>query len=526
MRNAVVTALVVFFLVVAGGGVITWFVQASAAKKSVEQAIAQANQNGFTLTYDSLATSGFPTALTVSIVKPHFTGRIDPIAKAFLASMPNPDVQNMPEWDVDVALDGNVDLSVNFLSDHYTMNMSGNFRSGSKIGGQAEPGSESVGSSTCSVQIQHPHAVFGILWNFELLAQEGADLPHNLRMVDCVIPAHTMTDAASKEVLMNHADSRIYVTSAPSGNQQQLRIVVKMGDTEVTPAGDKWFAAYSAALVPHGMPPHLSVYGKQNLDLDVTYNGPSDWQAHGADTPLDINISKFSLNSQVSKSDLVFHFSNTPSNGSHTGALSFKATTSVTEQYDALMQELVHNFINDLYTSTDPQLTALRESVQGFKPDDLYSIVSPAIPSLHSLGTLVQAVDVSFQLAPGFSSGDINLAGLEFSASPYGITAKGTATRTAGQPMPAVDMSFACNNCLKLVDDIVDYTGRVQKVVVAIHPEKAAALTIDPALVDGIKGLMGALALPNNGADKTTLNYTITTGPTASASAASRWARS
>jgi hypothetical protein len=315
--------------------------------------------------------------------------------------------------------------------------------------------------------------------------------------------------------LMSSGGGRIYITHILSATSRQARLYLKASDSEVTPQGDALIAAYMQVLSPdYPFPAHLSLYGKQNMEIDLTYNGPSNLLQTPGQSLVEIKLGKFDISNQMYNSSANFYLKNDIQGDARAFKLSLKAESTVNEQYDALLQEMIRSMIRGLYTNKDPKLAAAQPFLQQYTPNQMYAIVYPAIPNLHSFGKMVEAVDFSFQGSPDFKVGDATLDTFELSAAPYGITGKGSAKLTVGHPLPVGSLTLVCTNCPRLVDDMAAYNARLQKTVIYFNPAQAASMTLDPKLVEGIKGFLGIIA-QTAGGDKNTFTYVITSDETA-----------
>src|SRR5262249_41686264 len=153
--------------------------------------------------------------------------------------------------------------------------------------------------------------------------------------------------------------ARFYITHAPTASDRQLRIYLKLTDTEITPQGDTLVAAYVKALSPdYSFPVNYSVYGKQNIELDFSYKGPASWDTASKNPPLDIHLGTFQISNQVYHSTTSFQLTNGTSGTARSARAYFKSESAFTEQYDALLRTAVQAFIARVYATKDkdPQL--------------------------------------------------------------------------------------------------------------------------------------------------------------------------
>jgi hypothetical protein len=523
MRNSLLLGLLIFTIVASIGYCIVWFDQSSQMKKAIEQAVAQINSQQKYVTYDAIETSGFPTELHVSIVNPHFSGQIDKLLKEMAAKAhPNQPIasQPMPQWNEDFRLNGRIVIGINMLSDHYSLRVSGNSQRTATIGNQTiSIASESASDTVCALQMTRSGNALSTLWNYQgFLRNNASDFIRDLRLLDCNSSGGVISNATNNEKLVSNGPWRIYVVNQPAGEQQQIRLYSKVIDMEVTPQGDAILSLQRGAISPgFSTPAKYSLFGKQNLEVDFSYAGPSDWKADKHNMPLNISLDKFDVTNQIHTSNMTFFLTNTPSGNNRSSRLAFKAEENFAEPYDTFVQDVVHNFVGEIYASNVQQAPWQGLKLK-YKPDELYALISPAIPNFHSLGKTVISLDTGFQGAGDFSSGDVTLTDLEISTSPYGIKGSGTAKRTDGQPFPEGHMLVTCSNCTRLVDDVISYIARAQKTLSYFQtPQQAAASTpIDPSLAEGLKNFLKALAAPvkDTDPDKNSFVYVINSDKT------------
>lgn len=511
MRKKLLVILLLVLVIAGGGYGALWFVQASQAQQQVETLIARINAKQPYVTYESIGTSGFLSDVVVTIHKPHFTGRVDTILKELFAydQKSASDFSTMPEWTADLALDGDISIRINMLSDHYVMTTSGSWKNTNTMGGVTESvSSKPMGDTVCNLKMQRSDGLLKDMWNLKL-ARDGQKFSDDFRELDCIIPASSVADA-SGAVLTSNGDGRFFVSNMPASGSNQVRFYLKSIDSEITAAGDKWFETYMRALFPGAThTSKFSAYGKQNIEVDFTMTAPSDG-ANLMTAPLDINLSKFVLTNQVYNTNAVFQLASSVNGDSRSGKLLLKAESNFGEQYDVMMQDILRSMIDDIYKGNNPQYANLKPMFDKYTPDQAFAIIAPALPNFHSMGKTVQNIDLTYQGNAMLTSGDFNIATFEVSTSLYGISGNGTGKMAPGQLSPASNVTLTCSNCLRLVDDVAAYMGRVQKAVAAFDENAAAAMVIDPRAVEGFKNFLAALAEPSkDAADKSAFTYTI-----------------
>ncbi len=536
MRKIIFIAFTVLIVVVIGGFSVSWFLQASEIKRNVEAAIARVNATQQYITYQSIETSGFPSDVSVSIVNPRFAGRIDTLLKemgqakpgAVLTDAEKQELERfsqLPEWSEDITLNGAITLSVNALSDAYTLSLQGDWTGNGKIGTQAIA-MESLGDNTsCRLEMARG-TLFTTLWDFDALTRDPARLAPDFRLLDCVAPTATITDRNTKEALVKSGGARVYITSAPEGDQRQVRFHLKVTDSEVTAAGDPLYETYFnivRVFDPFFYYPKLSSMGKQNIEVDFSYNGPADMKKDFQSANFDVRLDKFIMNNNLSNSSGTLVFIKTPdAAGNQSGKAGYRFESVIGAQYDAYLRDYARFMVNQAYANGSvnvpgPLLAEFQPTMEKYTADEMYAIIYPAIPNFQYLGKIVQGIDIGYQLDKTLASGDVTLTSLDFSATPYGVTGQGTLKQTQGQLFPTSNIRFSCRNCLVMVDDIFAYAARLKAVLAYFKPEEAAEMLLPPELVQGTKDFLDRLS-EKNPADLTTLNYTVVSDPAAGVS--------
>ncbi|MDE3016760.1 MAG: hypothetical protein KGI29_07595 [Pseudomonadota bacterium] len=511
MRSVFLIGLAVFLAVAGGGYCIGWFAQASRMKAGLEEAIASLNARQNVLTYRAIETSGFPGDVTVAIINPRFSGRVDLLLKSLPVAPGRPQpFTALPEWQEDDALNGRIAFSINALSNYYRIGVNGNVRHESRLAGQMIAADiHHNGESDCTLQLSRGSWSAG-LWDYQAILHKGGDLLRDVRLLDCSSPGYAVT-GAHQETLISSGPGRLYIASAPTQGMERLRVYLKMTDAGITTAGDAWLTAYAQAF-GNRIPMQLSLYGEQNTEIDFSYAGPASMQQTGTE-PIDIRIDPFRLANQSSTINAGFYFVDSgPASPRHVH-VAFKAVSNFSGTYEAIEQNMLRRLIQDAYADKNrqhagasPYLAALDK----YTPGQMLAILTPAIPDLHTLGQLTQSLNASYEGAADFKTGVITLADFELSAAPYGVTGKGSAHLATGQPLPAGSLSLTCTNCLRLVDDAAGYAGRLQTTFSYFDPATAAGMTIDPRLVDGIKNFLGSIASPmRDAAGNATFVYAI-----------------
>jgi hypothetical protein len=487
-----------------GGFYALWSNNANNTKKEIEQIVTNLNGLNSTVTYDTLIASGFPFELNISIVRPHIMGHIDRlISKDFIENGLHK--QALPDWSEDFTLNGNIVLSANLFSNKYKMLVQGNWDGKSSIAGKpVAVSSESIGDSMCELQLQRtPAEMLENLWNFKPFTEAKMDASsgfmENFRSFECTNLGGKLIDSTSKEVIASNSGSNLLIARTPSQDGlSNIHFYVKIVDSEVTKAGDAFFANYTQAFNSNAQPLPLSLSGKQNMEIDISYNGADDWKNPEAkNLPLDVQISKFIFSSDAGQGNISFHLSNDKKDAVRNASISYKSEVTAT---DVMRKITAENIANTFRTTT-------------VKPEELATIAFSVTPDFTSLGKIVAAIDAKYTGDDNFN-GEATLSSFELSTTPYGLTANGSAKKLAESPAPNGNLSISCNNCIALIDDGAAYAKRVQSAIATFEPQTAAFIDVSPESVQKFKDFLLAISTPTDGNLKFDIVSTGTAEPT------------
>ncbi len=513
MRSAILIGVAIFIAVLAGGYGLTWYGQAKATRQAIENAVANINKTQKLVSYDRLETSGFPRQVNVAIVHPRFSGRMDVLMKqisdaASQAGTPmHTPLPTQKEWEETATLNGQIIFGVSALSDHYTMQVVGNWTSVAKVDGKTfTTNYNQSGGTFCSLQLQRNASLLSSLWNYETLARDSAALTRDFRMFDCAFPSTTVTQ--DSKTLGRSGPARFYISNAPLLDVQHMRVYLNATDIEATPDGDEAVTAFFRAIDPSkAYPRNLSAYGKQAIDIDFSYNGPSSLA--GVTNPnLEISLGKFDIGNAAYKTHVAFFVKNAFDGTKNHSKLTFRGDSSFTPQYDTLVRDLIRSVIEEAYTSADPRFMEFQATMHQYTPEQMYAIIAPTIPTFSALGNVVQSLDLDFTGDQQLTNAEATLNDLELSVTPYGIKGNGIAKRENGG-QPSGQMGITCTNCAQMIDDVFNYAYRLDTALMYFNPQQAAAMAPNPQLAEGIKNFL----LQLSGQDKVNWAYDIVSDP-------------
>lgn len=495
MRNAILLGFLAFIITAAGVWCISWYTQASHTKKMVEQHIAQINGKQLLIAYDSLETTGFPTHMTLVMQNPRFSGRIDqllqeqPELKTILGLH-----ETLPDWQENIALSGDIRLTVNALSNQYQLLTQGVWSHKPVVNGTPIYSvNSSPASNICTVELSHI-SLLGTLWSFNPSGNLNDQLAE-LRSVDCHASPYQLIDTASNNIVMQSGARRLFFKNEPNGDQHDIRLYFKQADMEITPRGEALFMAYAGPLVQsaYSFKSLFGAHGTQNAEFDLTYKGPLTGGNPSISTPLEINLSTAAFSNDLYSMKGHFFISNKPQGNRQDVTINTRFESSYSEAYDTYMRQMLREFVDRPALPAEPAGEAFAAALQAYSPDENYALLEPLLPTLHAQGILVQSLRASYSGQSDLTTGDMNLADLTLSNSLYGITMNGAAARSADSPLPQANITLYCTNCPQMAEDIMSYAGRLNNVM-RTYSSEPPAFSITPQGIEGAKRFLYVLS--------------------------------
>lgn len=497
MRKNAFMALALALAVAAGGFAVTWFLQAKQLKKTLEVYLARLSETAPGFRYEAIEMSGFPSEVSVSIVNPRFTGRVDEVLKTIAEHEGSTRAFSAAKsWEEDVALNGAITFSINAFSNRYGARIRGEWHEKGMVGDTPTALTlHAEAESQCVLEMKRASGLFGPLWSYELLEDRTA-LVKAVRALDCVFPAHTLADAASGEIFMQSAGTRFYLSHEPGdADWISFRLYLQSDANAFTVRGDDLMALYMRAFVPGRSAVRYSLYGKQNLLVDMSYAG----RENTSPPEFELRVEKFNFTSDLHSLKGHVHALSKAASTGREGKLNLRFSASFAPEFREALLETLTDILEEARQSADPKLVYLQPYVQRYSLEQARQIIGQALPDLHSLGVITQAVDYSVQGSADFTKGQFSLNELELSTGLYGLSGKGNGSRTDGQMFPQANLTLACRQCLVMIDDAAAYSARLSEAVAAFDAELGQRLLLSPAKAQGLKNFLSALAPPAEG---------------------------
>lgn len=495
MRKIVI-GLVAFVIIATAAISITWYNRSTEIKKNIASYFSSFTTADSKMTYEDIEISGFPFAMNVTIVKPHFTGRINKIA-ARLGLDDTLKTTPLPEWQEDYALDGDIKLSVNMFSNKFRMEMHGNIAGNGKLLGKTMVlNIIPAGDSACELEMAGGGWALGNLWNFYSLANRGVESLKDFRSVDCVHPGGNITVNASNDQALSFGNYRILISRTPENSLSDIRFYIKFKDVQATKAYDEFYYTYQQAISPNSKSILPSLYGTQNVEVDISYKGTENWNNPDAkNLPLDLKVNKFSLSNAAYQSESSLSLTNSVKDNVRDVALSYKSETTAVELLRTLIRTEINNTISMLLSNQSIQNNETREArdrLGSLSPEKIDQLIATIIPDFVSLGKITTAAEANYSGDDNLTNYQGNLSSFQISASPYGITGNAAVKKDNGSQASG-NISIVCNNCLHMLDDGAAYLRRLSDALVVLSPKTLHGWNISPETIEGIKQFMLAL---------------------------------
>lgn len=513
MRNPILMACIIFCVLLFSGLGISWSTQAKKLKQALTEHIETLNNGVPYITYEKLETSGFPWNVYLSITDLRFTGRLDVfLSKMLVEGDPKKFKELFPDmrvWNEDVMFEGEITLGVNALSDRYSLKLDGTLKNSTFVDNNLINHHVKMDSPvTCSLELRRKRSFLASLWDITVLGNvEPRDFAEDLKELNCSFPPAQAYDTEKNEIMASKGPSQFSLVQNLDGNKRSARLYVKSDDVEVTPLGDSILHFYIQIVDgPEAVPPRLTDAGKQNAELDFSYEGPIDLKDLTTEA-MDVALNKAYVESKQGLSNMSFNYTVVPDGTKRDVSLQYGFQLLPKPGFDDMLKNKAYDYLHYIYTRSSPDLAAVQKSLSQYEEEKSYEIILPAIPNLEPLGAITQQLSLNYKGANDLKAGEFSLNQFEMGFTPYGIQAQGN-LRLAEDQLPDPNFNITCRNCVQMLNDGVSYINRLHSSLAKFDAQTAAPLLIDPFWFNGIKQLLSQTARVNE-TSPADLNYMI-----------------
>lgn len=463
--------LVVLVLAAAGYGGL-WFTQAKVAKDQVTNMLASLNQQGEYLTYESITSTGFPLEVGVSINNPVLNLPLSTMLKPLAQSMPiTPDgsdaadmrksLLNLPDWQERIALDGRILITVNALSNAYTITPEGSYSGTSSLAEETTQYNVTTNSNPRGCHLQFKEAIasesFLNLWNWQALSQNPEALLKNLQRFNCDIPGYEYT--YDNAPVLTAKPASLAFSNQTSGDMLDMNFELNAKGLKATEAYDALVNRYYQAIYGTTLPKHYSIsqYGEQSFSLKgLVKLNEKEPQLH----PIHVELGDFTFTSDITNSTYSLRVKANPTgNMSGNGEIYSKMTLNSNETGYQLYLSQADEFANNLLSQLPPAQAKL------INKEALNAAMRKIVPKIHELGELMYELDVKAD-AKEAGAIDVSLDNIEFGATPYGLKAVGKLNiASILLPIPTGNIDLTCRNCTNFVNDLAAWADTLKPLI-------------------------------------------------------------
>ena len=507
MKKIIPLALLMCVLMVVATYCTSWFLQARALRQNVEAWVNSVNNENRKITYDAIETTGFPKEMIVRIRNPHFVGRADLLLsdlarytaalKGQSAGMLAP--PTYAQWQEDAKLNGNLVLTINMLSNVVRLKSEGTWSNTSTFEGKTVSlNTEFEGALMCElVQKATPASFISPLWSLDQMRLNKETLDSTFKSAACNIPAYTVENATTNQVLLSGGASQFSLYSTPSDTRTDVKFALQLHDIETLPEGDEIYTLYHRAMTPQGQwatPAHPSMLGKQNADIGLSLSAPKD-EAKWKSEPVRFELAPFKISNAAFSTDGSISIDSAPNKDDMNVTIHFTLATQFAEAYGQMSKLLLNDFVTAIYAGDILQIKPdTLAKIRAVEQERTFNTAWQALPDITQMGTFTQTFDAQLQGKLAAGQGKMDIKALELSSRDYGLNAKGTLeAQQPNQLMPETNVTLRCRNCDTMLDTLYSYQTRVQTALAQLDGSNTPRMSFTQAQLSGAKQFLGAV---------------------------------
>lgn len=303
---------------------------------------------------------------------------------------------------------------------------------------------------------------------------------------------HELVDKKSGEALVKHGPSNLSLT-VDVADKAASKIAFKalLKDLEFTKAFDTFLQKMSPD--QNIKASNLSIAGKSNLDIDMTYTGLTDLELLGKqDVNFKLDIDKYDSSSALGegKTNGSMNIKIGADKNPVEGAIKLNATYKFTPEFGKYFKETMELALENILAMEKSSLGNEVSNIEDMKI--IFGNMDVLFPNMDQLGEIKYAMDMDFNVADR----KLNLKDFSFSTENYAVSLKGNGNLT-DLTKPEVKGELFIKNYEEFATIIFDYVKRVEKLM-KDNNKLSADIVIDPAIkqkiVEFLKNLAGKQA--------------------------------
>ncbi len=495
--------------VAAGGYSAYWFKKSEDFKQQMITNITELNakvkpliKDGEFLRYESVQSSGYPFAMKLTLTKPVMQLPASAIMKQAPKESWKGDISPEFEWTEELGWGDSVSLSSDVLGSKFEATLNGDIHWKTTAGGTVRH--TMVASSATPLTCELKTKPSGFLVTYPQF-KDAESFFEAFEAINCGSSASVIKDATGATIATTDS-YRLGITNVINAGHRNAGLKYQVINNEYLAAGDIIVTNYMNIVAeafkqtPQKLTYSLSEMGKNNINVDIAYNGPDN--AAAIDNPnsrLSLDINALDLNSNLLNSNNNLHLLIEPQGDNRRIALKSDSKTNISERYDQILADNIKLTLTDLASTegkTGKELD-IAHSVQKFGSID--SLVEAALPKLHKQGDITLHVDmeaVGKKLADS-SEGQAKISAFDILTSLYGVKLKGDLAAIKNQSA-ASNVDITCLSCDTMIDDIARYFIRFASYINTVAPDTRTPVA-SPDLANGVKTFIRSVAL--NGSD-------------------------
>lgn len=508
MSKPVVAVLAIAVVAAGGGYSAYWYKKSEDFKQNVVAGISELNakvkpllKDGEFLRYESVQSSGFPLSMKLTLVKPVMTIPASGIMKHAPKDTWKGEVSPEFEWTEELGWGDSVSLSSDVLGSKFEAALNGDVTWKTTTGGTVRHAmlASSATPLTCELKTKPT----GFMVTFPQF-KDAESFFEAFESIHCGSSNSVMKDATGATIATTDS-YRIGMTNTVNAGHRSAKIKYQIVNSEYLAAGDAIVNNYVNIIAeaikqqPQKLTYSLSEAGKNNINVDITYNGPDN--AAAIDNPnstIALDINALDLNSNLLNSNNALHLLIEPQGENRRIVLKTQSKTNVSERYDQILSDNIRATLTDLANAEGKAGKELdiAQSIQKFGSID--SLMDTALPKLHKQGDIILNIDLEAvgKKLDDSSEGQAKVNMFDIFTSLYGVKLKGELSSIKNKS-PASNVDITCLNCDTMIDDISNYFIRFATYINTVAPETKAPVP-SRELANGIKTFLRSVALNGN----------------------------
>jgi hypothetical protein len=475
-------------------------------------------EQGYEFKYDGVERAGFPFSAGVKIINPQFRYSGVAFKKLFAETLNKNQSYLAPQekaaqdalitsWVEAYNVQGNIYVYSNIFSRKAGVDVNGATSGTSQFNNQTlsygVPQTQSLLSCSATLTTS---AAFDMIMSSA--AGKAIALPQGkaIEQFGCSFPAFTQYSADGKTELLSSKGAFFSVTNR-STNTDVIDgdLAIKATDVVYSQEIMKHYSQLNFALTGSQGFSQLSnpaLLGKQNIDIDITYKGPSkaeDFVSKSAQFTIKFN--KFKASNDAYNVDWPLKIEVDNASSSNTINIDSDMRANFTPVYDKMLAEIVTSLPKDPEIQRTEFGAALQDASKRLGGDDkLVQTMLTYIPKFSELGELRFTVKSTAQkkdagkadVAP---SNNVAVDAFNLMLGKYGIQANGKfdVNNIVGS------MDVKCVNCDAMIENSMGHMLSVNQFMKKLYPERAGSIFDNSKIIGRLKEFIQQISV----ADKT-----------------------